>query len=308
MLKKYLFVLGLSVSALTTTANMSIAGNVDAKAVVITYANIARAGYEDSLITAKALQKAVDVLIAEPTDANLKNARAAWIAARTPYQQTEAFRFGNTAVDDWEGKVNAWPLDEGLIDYVAKDYGNASEDNGYYAVNVIANSKFTVNGSMVDASNISPKLLSDTLHEAGDIEANVATGYHAVEFLLWGQDLNGTGPGAGNRPASDFDTKNCTGNNCDRRIAYLTAATRLLISDLEDMIATAMVLKKRAEGGEAYDQMIGEGNEAGNQVVQNVIDALIDQTKSMERVTAALKLKPISFEGSNSLDDAAKVQ
>ena len=42
---------------------------------------------------------------------------------------------------------------------------------------------------------------SGTLQEAGGIEANVATGYHAIEFLLWGQDLHGTGPGAGKRPA-----------------------------------------------------------------------------------------------------------
>jgi len=64
----------------------------------------------------------------------------------------------------------------------------------------------------------------------------VATGYHAIEFLLWGQDLNGTGPGAGNRPATDFDTANCTHDNCDRRGAYLKAATTLLVSDLTEMV------------------------------------------------------------------------
>ena len=48
-------------------------------------------------------------------------ARAAWIAARPSYQQSEVFRFGNAIVDDWEGRVNAWPLDEGLIDYTAAD-------------------------------------------------------------------------------------------------------------------------------------------------------------------------------------------
>ena len=39
--------------------------------------------------------------------------------------QSEVFRFGNAVVDDWEGQMNAWPLDEGLIDYVAKDYQHA---------------------------------------------------------------------------------------------------------------------------------------------------------------------------------------
>src|SRR3546814_14954469 len=67
------------------------------------------------------------------------------------------------------------------------------------------------------------------------VEANVATGYHAIEFLLWGQDLNGTGPGAGNRPASDFSTADCTGGSCERRGEYLKVATELLIDDLKDM-------------------------------------------------------------------------
>jgi putative iron-regulated protein len=112
-----------------------------------------------------------------------------------PYQQTEAFRFGNPIVDDWEGRVNAWPLDEGLIDYTSGDYGN--EENALATLNVIATPKFTLSGTEIDASTITPELISGTLHEADGIEANVASGYHAIEFLLWGQDLNGTNPGAG---------------------------------------------------------------------------------------------------------------
>ena len=81
---------------------------------------------------------------------------------------------------------------------------------------------------------ITPALLEGTLHEADGVESNVATGYHAIEFLLWGQDLNGHGDGAGNRPASDFATgAACTGGNCDRRGAYLRAATELLVSHLD---------------------------------------------------------------------------
>ena len=59
----------------------------------------------------------------------------------------------------------------------------------------------------------------------------------------------------------------------------------------------------RAEGGEAYDQMIGEGNEAGNKVVQTAIDSLIDQTKTIERVIGSLDLGKIELEGSDSLDN-----
>ena len=209
----------------------------DAASVINTYADIAHAGYEDSLITARGLDAAVDALIAKPSEATLAAARAAWLAARAPYQQTEVYRFGNAIVDDWEGRVNAWPLDEGLIDYVDASYGTEFDTNTLYVVNVIANPKLTIGGEAVDATAITPALLKDTLQEAEENEANVATGYHAIEFLLWGQDLNGTGAGAGKRPATDFDAANCTGGNCERRAAYLKAASTLLVSDLEEMVA-----------------------------------------------------------------------
>ena len=389
-------------------------------AVLDTYGDVAEATFTDSLVTAKELKTAIEALIAQPSDDTLTAARNAWIAARNPYQQTEAYRFGNAIVDDWEGKVNAWPLDEGLIDYVDTSYGGESEENAFYTANVIANPVLKINGETIDATSITPTLLADTLQEAGEVEANVATGYHAIEFLLWGQDLNGTGAGAGNRPATDFDPANCTGGNCERRVSYLKAATDLLISDLEEMVAawseggaarqelaakgeagglatilTGMgslsygelagermklglmlhdpeeehdcfsdnthmshyndvigirnvyfgaydsvkgnnvsgasiadlvaakdaalaeemkikldaslaafeVMKARAEAGESYDQMIGEGNAEGNAVVQAAVDALVDQTKSIERIVAVLDLEKIAFEGSDSLDN-----
>jgi putative iron-regulated protein len=390
----------------------------DPAAVVKHYAELAHAKFEDSLNTAKELEKAVDALIATPSEDTLKAARVAWIKARVPYQQSEVYRFGNPIVDEWEGKVNAWPLDEGLIDYVDASYGTESDENELYVANVIANKTLKISGEDVDANNITPELLQ-SLHEAGEVEANVATGYHAIEFLLWGQDLNGTGSGAGNRPYTDYDTKNCTNGNCDRRAAYLKAATTLLVADLQDMVTawapegeatknvtadpkagiTAILtgmgslsygelagermklglllhdpeeehdcfsdnthashlndaigiasaytgeyirvdgtkltgpsvselvaekdkaldeevkgklnktldamhaMEKRAEAGEAYDQMIGEGNAEGNAVVQAAIDGLVDQTKSIERVITALDLGKIELEGSDSLDN-----
>ncbi|OJU49676.1 MAG: peptidase [Mesorhizobium sp. 61-13] len=396
----------------------------DAKAVVKTYADIALAKYEDSLTTAQALDAAVDALIAKPSEETLKAARDAWKASRMPYQQTEVYRFGNAIVDDWEGRVNAWPLDEGLIDYVDGSYGTESDENSLYTANVIANKKIEIDGKEIDASKLTPEFLSGTLQEAGDIEANVATGYHAIEFLLWGQDLNGTGPGAGNRPYTDYDTANCTGGNCDRRAEYLKSASTLLVSDLQEMVgnwkeggearkvlegedakaglATILTgmgslsygelagermklglllhdpeeehdcfsdntyishlydavgirdayrgsykrldgsvvegpslanlvkeadpaldtelsgkldttvskmeaIEARAVGGEAYDQQIAEGNTEGNATVQAAIDGLVDQTKSIERAVAALKLDAIAFEGSDSLDAPDKV-
>ena len=396
----------------------------DPKAVIKTYADIALAEYEDALTTATALDTAVDALIAKPSQETLDAAKAAWKAARIPYQQTEVYRFGNAIVDDWEGKVNAWPLDEGLIDYVDKGYGTESDENTLYTANVIANKEIEIDGKKVDATKITPEFLSGTLQEAGDIEANVATGYHAIEFLLWGQDLNGTEAGSGNRPFTDYDKANCTGGNCDRRAEYLASASDLLVKDLEEMaanwkqggparksleegdpkagvstiltgmgslsygelagermklglllhdpeeehdcfsdltwlshlndavgirnvykgsytridgstvsgpslaalvkeadpaldtelsgkldatVAKMEAIKARAEGGEAYDQQIGEGNVEGNATVQAAIDALVDQTKSIERAVSVLKLDAIAFEGSDSLDAPDKV-
>lgn len=215
----------------------SIAHATDRAQVVDTYANIASAAFSDSLATAQNLQTAIDALIASPSEETLQAARAAWLNARDPYMQTEVFRFGNPIVDDWEGKVNAWPLDEGLIDYVAPGYFGAGE-NDQAELNVIATPQFTLSGRNVDASAITPALLSDVLQEADQNEANVATGYHAIEFLLWGQDLESRAPVAGTRPYTDFVlNENCTGGNCDRRVQYLDAATKLLVSDLAWMTA-----------------------------------------------------------------------
>lgn len=224
---------------------------VSRNAVLETYADIAAAKYADSLDTARALQAAVVALMADPTEGTLAAARAAWIAARVPYQQTEVYRFGNVIVDDWEGKVNAWPLDEGLIDYVDASYGGPTDANELAALNVIANPQVTIAGNAIDASTITPALIADTLNEADGIETNVARGYHAIEFLLWGQDLNGTGPGAGARPFTDYVVGDgCTGGNCDRRADYLKAATDLLVSDLEFMAA------QWVEGGEARNTIM----------------------------------------------------
>ncbi|MDO6562326.1 imelysin family protein [Amphritea sp. 1_MG-2023] len=206
-------------------------------AIINNYANIALATYEDALFSAQHLQQSINTLLQNPTPVNLEQARHAWIAARVPYQQSEAFRFGNSIVDDWEGRVNAWPLDEGLIDYVdTGKYGTESDENEQYRANVIANTSLRVAGVEIDATDITPHFIAEVLHEADDIEANVASGYHAIEFLLWGQDLNGTNSGAGNRPATDFSLDNCTGGHCDRRRDYLQAATQLLITDLQEMV------------------------------------------------------------------------
>ena len=219
----------LSLAAAATAATV--------REVVDTYADIALAAYEDSLSEARRLKSSIAALIAKPSEATLAASRQAWKVARVPYMQTEAYRFGNKIVDEWEGRVNAWPLDEGLIDYVDASYGAASDTNPLFTANVIANKTLKIAGRVVDARRITKKLLSETLHEAEKIEANVATGYHAIEFLLWGQDLNGTGLGAGKRPHTDYvKGRGCTGGNCDRRAQYLAVSADLLVDDLAYMV------------------------------------------------------------------------
>lgn len=222
-------------AASTTAAAPGAVDEAAGKAVVKHYAEMVYAVYSDSLSTAKTLQTAVDAFLAKPNDETLKAAKEAWAAARVPYLQSEAFRFGNTIIDDWEGQVNSWPLDEGLIDYVDKSYEHALGNPAANA-NIIANTEIQVGEEKVDVKDITPEKLA-SLNELAGSEANVATGYHAIEFLLWGQDLNGTGPGAGARPASDYlEGKGATGGHNDRRRAYLKAVTELLVKDLEEMV------------------------------------------------------------------------
>ncbi|MBY6202805.1 peptidase [Maritalea mobilis] len=240
-------------TALAGTLSLTLPLQAQTAAEVLdTYADIAAANYADSLTTAQVLDAAIEALIADPSETTLAAARSAWLAARVPYQQTEVFRFGNAIVDDWEGRVNAWPLDEGLIDYT-EAYAGPSDENQLAALNVVANPTFTLSGEEIDATEITPALLQETLHEADGVEANVATGYHAIEFLLWGSDLNGTEPGAGSRPWTDYaQGEDCTNGNCDRRADYLAAASDLLVADLEYMAA------QWAEGGEARAALMAD--------------------------------------------------
>ena len=207
-----------------------------ARLVINHYADLALAAYSDALSEARELRGQIDALLAQPNEQTLAAARQAWRDARVPYMQTEVFRFGNAVVDEWEGQVNAWPLDEGLIDYVADDYQAVMGNPGARA-NIIASQSLKIGEQQLDLSELNADLLA-SLNELGGSEVNVATGYHAIEFLLWGQDLNGTDAGAGERPATDFATgDNATGGHNDRRRDYLTVVTDLLISDLEAMVA-----------------------------------------------------------------------
>jgi putative iron-regulated protein len=199
--------------------------------VVTGYADLAYANYSDALETAISLQQTIEAFTDAPSANGLEQAKIAWLNSRPSYQQSEVFRFGNAVVDDWEGQLNAWPLDEGLIDYVDASYAHELGNEGATA-NIVASKKV----GDIKISRIKASKLAE-LNEFGGSEANVATGYHAIEFLLWGQDLNGYEAGAGNRPWTDYAKGDeCTNGNCKRRAQYLNAAADLLVEDLQYMV------------------------------------------------------------------------
>jgi putative iron-regulated protein len=189
-----------------------------------TYADIVYASYDDSYNTAVTLKTQIDAFVAAPTAEKLAAAKTAWLAARTPYGQTEAYRFYNGPIDNEdetngplgkEGLINAWPIDESFIDYTV---------GGGESVNLINNQE--------EYPTITKALLEELNESFG--ETSIFTGYHAIEFLLWGQDLNDDGPG--NRPYTDYlTTEGGTHENAARRGQYLKVVTELLVDNLKEV-------------------------------------------------------------------------
>jgi putative iron-regulated protein len=270
-------------AALLALASGAQAAADPAASVVAHYADLAQAIYGDSLSAARDLQKAVNAFLAHPNAQTLSEARKAWKSARIPYLQSEGFRFANSVVDGWEPKVNAWPLDEGLIDYVAPAYGTQSDQNPLYALNVIANARLRVGAKIVDASVIDAALLRQ-LQEAEGVQTNVSTGFHAIEFLLWGQSLDGANGGAGARPASDYDGAACTHGNCMRRAAYLKSASDLLVADLVEMA------DDWRPGGEARAELLAKGPDGGLAEILTGLGSLTFGEMAGERMKLGLML------------------
>jgi putative iron-regulated protein len=246
--------------------------------VVTSNANIAYAAYADSLISAQSMRDVLATFVAQPTETNFIAAKQAWLASREPYGQTEVYRFRVGPIDalttddngDYvlgeegdgpEGRINAWPLGEALIDYVASSV-DGDEGEGLSGTNIIAD---TTTYPTVDADTISQ------LFEYEGEEANVTTGYHAIEFLLWGQDLNADLSGSGTRDATagqrtvaDYSNVagECTSGSdsaadeiCTRRGEYLLAAADVLIEDL-----TTVVEAWEPETGFHYESFIAGGD------------------------------------------------
>lgn len=182
--------------------------------VVKGYAELVHTSYADTVDAALRLQMAVNAFLTAPSAGGLEQAKKAWLDAREFYGQTEAFRFYGGPIDDEngpEGRINAWPMDESFVDYV----------KGNKKGGLINNARFRINRDALIEQN-----------ERGG-EENIATGWHAIEFLLWGQDFNEKGPGK--RPYTDFVKGK--GNNAARRALYLKEITQLLVDDLKALQA-----------------------------------------------------------------------
>lgn len=241
----------------------------DVRKLVETNADIALAVYEDAVASAEQLAAAIEAFEGDPSQDNFDAAKRAWLVAREPYGQSEVYRFRNSPIDSTdyrsedgpEGDINAWPLGEALIDYVITNDQDFDTDQ----VGVSAHGTPVNSGEAIDADfaasnpaeniigneqiEINAALLSNTA--TADDEHDVIAGYHAIEFLLWGQDLNDdaeptTGDdreqavkthgapnlaSGGQRPLSDFTT----GTGAERRFAYLKVATSKLIADLKQV-------------------------------------------------------------------------
>ncbi|MEM6581081.1 MAG: imelysin family protein [Pseudomonadota bacterium] len=234
-------------------------------ALLETNADIALAAYSDSIDTAMALQDAINAFAADPSQETLDAAKLAWLVAREPYGQTEVYRFRLSPIDSTnyadedgpEGDINAWPLAEALIDYVIA----ADPDFGFDQVGATENSVGVNDGGEVDGTIETLNIIADTsITIDTDLISNTATaederdviaGYHAIEFMLWGQDLNDMAmvtngddrdeavktqgasnlAAGGQRPLSDF-TEDALG---ERRILYMQVVVEKLIADLESV-------------------------------------------------------------------------
>lgn len=204
----------IAVALLTATLTLPAMGQQapTPRDVLTHYAELVHASYADSAAAARTLKLAIDAFTRAPSEDGLREARARWLAARDWYGQTEAFRFYGGPIDGEdgpEGRINAWPMDEAYVDGVA---GNPT-------------------AGIINDRTL--KLDTETLvgMNEKDGEENISTGWHAIEFLLWGQDLNADGPGQ--RAWTDFVDGEAP--NADRRRAYLKLVTELLVADLESL-------------------------------------------------------------------------
>ena len=258
--------------------------DVSKKDVIENYANIVYSSYKESYDSALEMQLQINQFVENPTQEGFESAKSAWLEARDYYGQTEVFRGSNGPVDfegdeTWaianEGQLNAWPLNEAYIDYVSVKNGYTGQ-GGIYDNSIIAGT---------DA--ITKETLGNKNEDGGNDEKAISTGWHAIEFLLWGQDeTNPADKIPGQRPYTDYvipmEKKNVAAvNNHARRGTYLKVVTELLVDDLKDLVDTW------AEGGAYRDVFLALDE---NEALKNIIlgpHFLASEELSFERMLAS---------------------
>ena len=247
----------------TTTTVEDVTGSLTAEQatpVAEHYADGVYASYQASVASATELQASVQAFTDDPTEANLTAAKDQWLAARDDYGPTEAFRFYDGPIDDPddgpEGRINAWPMDEAYVDYVEGDP----------TAGIINNT--------ADVPEITAEVLVSANEEGG--ETNISTGWHAIEFLLWGQDLNESGPGT--RPVTDYTTS----ETAERRATYLNLLADQLVADLTS------VAEQWAPEGEYRQEFLADPVQAVSNMFRG-IGALTVGELSGERIAVALE-------------------
>lgn len=230
-----------------------------------TYASIANAMYTDAYDRAVELKTAIDAFVANPSATTLQTAKQEWLESREAYGQSEIFRFVDGPIDNPangpEGLINAWPMDESFVDYVQ---GSASAG----IINDLANYPTLTKNILVSAN------------EMGGVEANVSVGYHAIEFLLWGQDLSATS--AGQRPYTDYVVgAGGTASNQDRRGQYLKLCAELLVEALDQ------VKGEWASNGAYRATWMATSNQIALRRMFNSIRAMSGDELSGERIRVA---------------------
>jgi putative iron-regulated protein len=243
---------------------------VTKKQVIENYANMAYANYQKAYDDAVLLETAINTFTTTPTDANFTAAKTAWKTSRESYGTTEGFRFANgpidnEALDGPEGFVNSWPLDENYIDYV----------DG------------AANSGIINDPTTFPTITKDVLvgeNGKNDNEKYVTVGYHAIEFLLWGQDL--TAPSAklpGQRPYTDYLTTGGTAKNQARRASYLKVCADLLTDNL------LQVVNQWKVGGTYRTTFLALNEDVAIKNIYLGITSLVSAELPVERMETAVK-------------------
>lgn len=181
------------------------------QSAVNAYSNLVYDTYTEVLNRSIELQSAINEFIQDPDSIKMQVAKNKWIYAREKYAQTEVFRFYDGPIDNGssgvEDLLNAWPLDEVYVDYVE------------------GNNNSGIINNIINYPEITKDLLISMNQNGG--EENISTGFHAIEFLLWGQDLNSNGPGK-----RSFKDYLANAKNADRRKSYLKISIDLIIEQL----------------------------------------------------------------------------